>query len=172
MCNRSLPYSICLNLLCEIFFSSHRSALWTALSQEGEGEGEQNECFCNNLDPVHLIWTKVGMDIQLDPRNKSVKEFFIFLKIQDGRRWSKVQNRSNLTPQFTFRLRIWIRLIWFGQYLALAYYLTLETSLRMNFSFFSKSKMAAGGQKSEIGQILPHNSHFGSSFGSGSSDLD
>ena len=32
--------------------------------------------------------------------------------------------------------------------------------------------MAAGGQKSKIGQILPHKSHFGSSFGSGSSDLD
>ena len=32
--------------------------------------------------------------------------------------------------------------------------------------------MAAGGQKSKNGQILPHKSHFGSSFGSGSSDLD
>ena len=32
--------------------------------------------------------------------------------------------------------------------------------------------MAAGGQKSKIGQILPHKSHFGSSFGSCSSDLD
>jgi hypothetical protein len=32
--------------------------------------------------------------------------------------------------------------------------------------------MAAGGQKSKIGQILPHKSRFGTSFGSGSSDLD
>ena len=46
--------------------------------------------FCNNLDPVHLIWTKFGMDIQLDPRNKPSEEFFIFLKIQDGRRRSKI----------------------------------------------------------------------------------
>ena len=33
------------------------------------------------------------------------------------------------------------------QNLAWTYYLTLGTSLRKNFSFFSKSKMAAGGQK-------------------------
>ena len=89
------------------------------------------------------------MGILHDPRNKPAEEFFIFLKIQVGRRRSKVKNRSNLTPQITFRLRIWIRLIRFGQYLAWAYYLTLETSLRKNFSFFSKSKMAAGGQSAE-----------------------
>ena len=41
----------------------------------------------------------------------------------------------------------WIRLIWFGLNLAWTYYLTLGTSLRKNFSFFSKSKMAAAGQK-------------------------
>ena len=104
---------------------------------------QQNECFCNNLDPAHLIWTKFGMDIQLDPRNKPAEEFFIFLKIQDGLRRSKVQNRSNLTPQITFRLWIWIWLIRFGQYLAWTYYLTLGTTPRKNFSFFSKSKMAA-----------------------------
>ena len=34
------------------------------------------------------------------------------------------------------------------------------------------NKMAAGGQRSEIGQILPRKSHFGWSFGSRSSDLD
>ena len=72
---------------------------------------QQNKCFCNNLDLVQLIWTKFGMDIQLDPRNKPAEEFFIFLKIQDGRRRSKVQKRSNLTPQITFWLRIWIRFI-------------------------------------------------------------
>ena len=109
----------------------------------GEGEGEQNECFCNNLDPAHLIWTKFGMDMQLDPRNKPAEEFFIFLKNQDGPRRSKVQNRSNLTPQFTSRLRISIRLIRFG-HLAWTYYLTLQTSLPKNFSFFSKSKMIVG----------------------------
>ena len=67
------------------------------------------------------------MNIHLRPRNKPAEEFFIFLKNQDGPRRSKVQNRSNLTPQFTSRLRIWIRLIRFGQYLAWTYYLTLET---------------------------------------------
>ena len=41
----------------------------------------------------------------------------------------------------------WIRFIGFIQNLAWTYYLTLGTSLRKNFSFFSKSKMAAGGQK-------------------------
>ena len=105
------------------------------------------QCFCNNLDPVHRIQTKFGMDILLDPRNKPAEEFFIFLKIQDGRRRSKVQNRPNFTPQITFWLIIWIWFIRFGQYLAWTYHLTLETSLRKNFSFFSKSKMAAGGQK-------------------------
>ena len=43
-----------------------------------------------HLDPVHLIWTKFGMDILVDPRNKPVEGFFIFLKIQDGRRRSKI----------------------------------------------------------------------------------
>ena len=41
----------------------------------------------------------------------------------------------------------WIRFIGSRQNLAWTYYLTLGTSLRKNFSFFSKSKMAAGGQK-------------------------
>ena len=45
-----------------------------------------------------------------DPKNKHTEELFIFLKIQDGRLWSKVQNRPTLTPQITFRLGIWI---WF-----------------------------------------------------------
>ena len=49
--------------------------------------------------------------------------------------------------KFTFLLGICIPFIGFRQNLAWTYYLTLETSLRKNFSFFSKSKMAAGGQK-------------------------
>ena len=48
------------------FFSSHRRALETTLSQveEEQEEGEEEEkgkgetCFCNNLDPVHRIQTK------------------------------------------------------------------------------------------------------------------
>ena len=125
--------------------------------------------FCNNLDPVHWIQTKFGMDILLDPRNKPAKEFFIFLKIQDGRRRSQICDAFHFFNVFAI---IWIRFIGSRQNLAWTYYLTLGTNLRKNFSFFSKSKMAAGGQKSKIGQILPHKSHFGSSFGSGSSDLD
>ena len=129
----------------------------------------KNHIFCNNLDPVHWIQTKFGMDILLDPRNKPAKEFFIFLKIQDGRRRSQICDAFHFFNVFAI---IWIRFIGSRQNLAWTYYLTLGTNLRKNFSFFSKSKMAAGGQKSKIGQILPHKSHFGSSFGSGSSDLD
>ena len=107
------------------------------------------------------------MDILLDPRNKPTEEIFIFLKIQDGRWWSKVRNRPNLTPQITFRLRIWIQFVRFGQYLTWTYYLTLRTILRI-FLFFSKTKMAAGGQKLNFGS----KSHFGLANGSLSSDLD
>jgi hypothetical protein len=89
-----------------------------------------------------------------------MKEFFIFLKIQDDHGRSKVQNRPNFTPQITFFAITWIRFIGFRQNLAWTYYLTLGTSLRRNFSFFSKSKMTTGGQKSTISQILPHKSHF------------
>ena len=46
--------------------------------------------FCNNLDLVHRIQTKFGMDILLHSRNKHAEEFFIFLKVQDGRRRSKI----------------------------------------------------------------------------------
>ena len=59
------------------------------------------QCFCNNLDPVHRIQTKFGMDILLDPRNKPAEEFFIFLKIQDGRRRSKIATR------YTFSIFSW-----------------------------------------------------------------
>merc|ERR1711983_200753 len=110
--------------------------------------------FCNNLDPAHRIQTKFGMDILLDPWNKPAKEFFIFIKIQDDHGRSKVQNRPNLRKRensmngkFTFFAITWIRFIGFRQNLAWTYYLTLGTSMRRNFSFFSKSKMAAGGQK-------------------------
>ena len=50
---------------------------------------------------VQPIWTNNGMDIVFDSKNKPTKEFLIFLKIQDGGLRSKVQNRSNLTPQIT-----------------------------------------------------------------------
>ena len=58
--------------------------------EAGRGQGQQIHIFCNNLDPAHRIQTKFGMDILLDPWNKPAKEFFIFLKIQDGRWRSKI----------------------------------------------------------------------------------
>ena len=64
-----------------------------------------------------------------------MKEFFIFLKIQDDHGRSKVQNRPNFTPQITFFAITWIRFIRFRQNLAWTYYLTLGTSLRKNFGF-------------------------------------
>ncbi len=103
--------------------------------------------FCNNLKTAHRIQTKFGMDILLDPWNKPAKEFFIFLKIQDDHGRSKVQNRPNFTPQITFFAITWIRLIGSRQNLACTYYLTLGTTLRKNFSFFSKSKMVAAAIK-------------------------
>ena len=49
-----------------------------------------NHVTAPHFDPVHRIQTKFGMDILLDPRNKPAEEFFIFIKIQDGRRWSEI----------------------------------------------------------------------------------
>ena len=57
-----------------------------------------------HLDSVHLIWTKFGMDIPLDPRNNPVEAFFIFLKIQDGRHLSKIEFRHNIGLKITFLL--------------------------------------------------------------------
>ena len=109
----------------DIFFSSHRRALGTALSQRAGGGGSgwggcggKNHIFWNDSDPVHPIYTKFGMDILLDIRNKPADEFFIFIKIQDGRRRSKVQNWPNLTLEITFRPGIRILLIQYGQNVA------------------------------------------------------
>ena len=115
-----------------------------------------------HLDLVHPIWTIFGMDILLDPRNKPTEEICILLKIQDGRWRSKIEFQHNFGSKITFRLGKWIPLIRFGQNLAGRYYSTIETSLSKNFSFFSKSKLASGGQKS----------HFGLANGSPLSDLD
>jgi len=113
----------------------------------------KNHILAWHLDPVLLIWIKFGMDILVDPRNKPMEEFFIFLKIQDGRLRSKVQNGPNLTLQITFRLGIWIRFIGFRQNLAWTHYLTLGTSLWKNFSFYSKSKKAASARKLNFGKF-------------------
>jgi hypothetical protein len=37
----------------------------------------KNHISGRHLDPVHPIWTKFGMDILLDPKNKPVQEFLI-----------------------------------------------------------------------------------------------
>ena len=58
------------------------------------------------------------MDTLLDPRNNPVEEFFIFIKIQDGCRRSKIEFRHNFGSKITFRLGKWIPLIRFGQNLA------------------------------------------------------
>ena len=58
----------------------------------------QNERFWKNSDLVHLIWTQFGMDILIDPRNKPAEEFFIFLKIQDGRQRSNVKKSAKFNP--------------------------------------------------------------------------
>ena len=91
----------------------------------------QNECFWNNSNPVHLIWTKFGMDILLDPRDKPAEEFFIVLKIQDGRRQSKICDASSMNcfaaageGKITFWLGIWIPFIRFGQKFARTWSLT------------------------------------------------
>ena len=131
-----------------------------------------NHILARHLVPVHQIWTKFCMNILLDPLNKPAQQFLIYRKIQDGRWGSKVQNLPNLTSQITFRLGIWIWFIRFGQNLAWTYFLTLQTSLRKNFSFIAKSKMAAGGQRSKIDQNWLHKSHSGLAFEARSSDLD
>ena len=82
--------------------------------------------------PICLIWTKFGMDILIDHRNQPAEEFFIFLKIQDGRRWSKIDFRQNFGSKITFWLGKWISFIRFGQNLAGTYY-SLGTSPRNNF---------------------------------------
>ena len=92
------------------FFSSQRRALGTAFSQrdgaaaeaqaeaqaqaqaEAAAAGRKIHIFASHLDPFHRIQSKFGMDILLDHRNKPAKDFFIFLKIQDGRRRSKIFN--------------------------------------------------------------------------------
>jgi hypothetical protein len=69
-------------------------------------------------------------------------------------------------------LGIWIPFIGFRQNLAWTYHLTLGTTLWKRFSFFSKSKMAAGSQKLNFDIISARKSHFGLANGSLSSDLD
>ena len=96
----------------------------------------QNRKLYPQIIPVYQIWTKIGMSMLVTPKNEPIEELLIFLKIQDGGLWSKVQNRPNLTSQITCQLSISIPFIRFGQNFAWTYKLTLETKLRKKFTFF------------------------------------
>ena len=85
------------------------------------------------------------MDILVDPRNKSVKEFLIFLKIQDGCCRSKIELWQILGSKITFHPDKRIPFIWLAQKLAWTSFLTLETS--------SKSRMAARGRNLNLRSI-------------------
>ena len=74
------------------------------------------------------------MGILVDPRNKPEEEFSIFLKMQYGRRRSKIEFRQTFGSKIKFRLE---------QNFAGIYYWTIETSLRNNFCHIAKSKTAA-----------------------------
>ena len=100
----------------------------------------QNRKLYPQIIPVYQIWTKIGMSMLVTPKNEPIEELLIFLKIQDGGLWSKVQNRPNLTSQITFQLSISIPFIRFGQNFAWTYKLTLETKLRKKFTFFWNSR--------------------------------
>ena len=49
-----------------------------------------NHISARYFNPIHPIWTEIGMDIELDTRNMHADEFSFFLKIEDGRRGQKL----------------------------------------------------------------------------------
>ena len=136
--------------------------IWPHKSHFGSAFGSRSSIL-NNIWHRHATW----------PFKQACARIFHFIaKSKMAEMGTKVQNRPNLSPQITFRLDTWIYFIRFWQNLAWPYYLTLKTSLRKNFLFIAKFKMAPRGQRSKINQIWPHKSHFCSAFGSWSSDLD
>ena len=149
------------------------------VSGRGEGRGRgPHKMKVFGITRIRFIWFGLNlawsMDILLGPKNKAAEEFFVFFsksKMATGVQSSKISHSWPHKSHFgsTFGSG-WSDLdnIWHGH----TSYLTLETSPQKKFSFFSKYKMAVGGQRTEIVQIWPHKSHFGSSFESGSSDLD
>ena len=79
------------NKFAQEFYQLGQNPRWT-LEVKGPKSTKfdsTNHISARHLDPVHAIWTKggIGMDI-LDPKNKPVQEFLILRKIQDGRRGS------------------------------------------------------------------------------------
>ena len=55
------------------------------------GWGGKNHVLAWQSDPIHPIWTKIGVGMIFDHGNKPTEDFFIFLKIQDGGLRSKVK---------------------------------------------------------------------------------
>ena len=43
------------------------------VTEGGWGWGGKNHILAWQLDPVHPIWTKIGMDLVFDPKNKSTE---------------------------------------------------------------------------------------------------
>ena len=52
----------------------------------------QNRKLYRQIIPVYPIWTKISMSMLVTPKNESIEELLIILKIQDGGLWSKIQN--------------------------------------------------------------------------------
>ena len=79
--------------LYELLCHSHRKR-----RKKKKSRRAQMVFFWNNSECAVLIWTKFGMDVLLNPRNKPAEFFLSFLlKIQDGRcgrHYGKLQNRS------------------------------------------------------------------------------
>ena len=49
----------------------------------------KNDILALQMEPVHPIWTKFGMDILFHHSNKPVNKFHILIEIQDGRQGVK-----------------------------------------------------------------------------------
>ena len=63
-----------------------------------------NYISARHFDPAHPIWTSFGLNILVDPRNKPAEFFFIFLKIQNGCRQSKINFSSKSAQKSHFGL--------------------------------------------------------------------
>ena len=86
--------------------SLHKNFSFIAISKMAAG-GQRSKIYkfdptsqisARHLDLVNQIRTKFGMNIELDPSNKPAQEFFIYRKIQDGRRGSKNQTTTKFDP--------------------------------------------------------------------------
>ena len=60
-----------------------------------------NHISARHFNPIHPIWTEIGMDIELDTGNMHADEFLFVLKIQDGRQGQKL-NLDKLSVQYGY----------------------------------------------------------------------